>query len=74
MEFNDPCSSTSITNPCRSSSTSADEGPVESSSIDTSLFPGREFFSFKDFEDVLDARKNTFGDRWKLDSGEKCFC
>ena len=36
------------------------------SNIDISLTVGREFFSFKEFEQVLEARKQAIGERWKI--------
>ena len=36
------------------------------SNIDISLTIGREFSSFKEFEQVLEARKQAIGERWRV--------
>ena len=40
------------------------------SNIDISLTVGREFSSFKEFEQVLEARKQAIGERWKINKSK----
>ena len=37
--------------------------------IDTSIYVGREFTSFKGFQVVLDKTKVSLGERWRIASG-----
>ena len=46
---------------------------MDTGTLDLDLFVGREFASYKDLQDVLDAKKAAFGERWKVDRGEKWF-
>ena len=39
---------------------------MDTGTLDLDLFVGREFASYKDLQDVLDAKKAAFGDRWEV--------
>lgn len=51
-----------------SSSTSSSRD-LDNAKMDTSLFVGREFCSYKDLQDVLESRKTSIGERWKVYDG-----
>ena len=40
------------------------------SNMDTSLTIGREFSSYKEFEQVLEVRKQITGERWRIDKSK----